>query len=168
MEIQLRNSKEELIPLKGNLIKKNILVSLSKFEADLNVRNDEIEALHQDNARWKLRTQQILEKYEVSNYLSNFQRIDPVEHARLQSGNEALRTEINELKKNSDGMMLKLKEVEEKAKKIENISMNYKSSLSDKSIEILEKEGVINKLNEEIKVLKSGSKVEELVRYVFS
>ena len=115
-----------------------------------------------------MRTQQILEKYEVSNYLSNFQRIDPVEHARLQSENEALRTEINELKNNSDGMMLKLKEVEEKAKKIENISMNYKSSLSDKSIEILEKEGVINKLNEEIKVLKSGSKVEELVRYIFS
>ena len=36
------------------------------LQAELDVRNDEIEALKQDNTRWKTRTHQNLEKYEVS------------------------------------------------------------------------------------------------------
>lgn len=62
-------------------------------------------------------------------------------------------------------MAFKIKEVEEKAKEIESTASRYKNSLSDQSIQILEKEGIINKLNEEITVLKSGSKVDELVFY---
>lgn len=64
LEIQLRESKDELVPLKGIFLV-FILEKVRNLEAELDVRRDEIEALHQDNSRWKLRTQQILEKYEV-------------------------------------------------------------------------------------------------------
>lgn len=86
-----------------------------------------------------------------------------MEHSRLQNENEFQKEELNSLKKTIEEMTSKVKEIEEKAKKIESTAMNYKNSLSDKSIQILEKEGLINKLNEEIAMLKSGSKVEELV-----
>lgn len=63
-------------------------------------------------------------------------------------------------------MKTRLAEISSKVKELEEESLNYKNTLSEKSIEILEKEGIINKLNEGISVLKSGSKVEELVCYI--
>jgi hypothetical protein len=60
-------------------------------------------------------------------------------------------------------MRLKVQELEDKSKEAEAASVNDKNTLAAKSLQISENEQLITKLNEEIKGLKNGSKVGELV-----
>ncbi len=71
--------------------------------------------------------------------------------------------EISALTNRIEEMGSKVQELEEKANTIEAASLSYKNSLTAKSLQIVQKEQEINKLNEEIKGLKSGSKAGELV-----
>lgn len=56
VEALLRNSQLQIEPLKSQV---------RTLQSDLEVKNDEVSGLKEDNERWKVRTQQILEKYEV-------------------------------------------------------------------------------------------------------
>jgi hypothetical protein len=38
---------------------------MTQLQAELGVKNEELISLQQDNEKWKSRTQQILQKYEV-------------------------------------------------------------------------------------------------------
>ena len=91
------------------------------------------------------------------------QRIDPVEHARLQNETAAQKTEIESLQNKILEVSEKMTKAEEQMKNIENKLSEYNSLLSEKSIEVLEKDGLISKMKEELLSLKNSSKVAELV-----
>ena len=57
-------------------MKIKFLAKVLELEGEVEVRKAEVKTLLEDNARWKGRAQQILEKYE---------RIDPVEHQNLKN-----------------------------------------------------------------------------------
>ena len=139
LESELSKTLKEMEPLKENVL---ILSS------DLNTKQDEIEALKQDNNRWKARTQQILEKYE---------RIDPVEHAKLKEQVQQHSLELESLNKSLQESSLRIKEEEEKFKKIEIHARRLKTLNDQKTNEVIEKESSIAKLVSEIETLKSSN-----------
>lgn len=80
LDQKLKSAEILIEPLRGMLLNyfSNLigLGQVSQLEIEVEARKAEEKALLEDNARWKGRAQQILEKYE---------RIDPVEHENLKS-----------------------------------------------------------------------------------
>jgi nucleoprotein TPR len=66
------------------------------FQAEMDARDRNIKLLEDDNARWKNRTQQILQKYE---------RIDPAELAQLKEELEAVKTSLEQAQKERDAAL---------------------------------------------------------------
>ncbi|KAJ3334986.1 hypothetical protein HDU91_002417, partial [Kappamyces sp. JEL0680] len=80
LDQKLKATEIQIEPLKQQV---------SQLESEVEARKAEGRALLEDNARWKGRAQQILEKYE---------RIDPVEHESLKASVVALTAETEDLK----------------------------------------------------------------------
>jgi nucleoprotein TPR len=84
LESRLRETEAELSPLKEQV---------RVMQAEVEARDRNISLLEEDNARWKTRTQQILQKYE---------RIDPAELASLKEELEKIKSALAEAEKQRD------------------------------------------------------------------
>lgn len=81
LESRLRETELELSPLREQV---------RVLQAEVEARDRNISMLEEDNARWKTRTQQILQKYE---------RIDPAELASLKEELEKVKAALAEAEK---------------------------------------------------------------------
>ncbi|KAJ3322833.1 hypothetical protein HDV06_002694 [Boothiomyces sp. JEL0866] len=104
LELKIKSLEGQISPLKEQIF---------QLEGEVEVRKAEISNLNEDNARWKGRAQQILEKYE---------RIDPMEHEQLKN-NVASLTEKNgqitqELLKLKDDLNAKILDKEQHVAKL--------------------------------------------------
>lgn len=114
-ETKVRNLETKIVPLQ------NAETSLKTQVASL---EQEVETLNNANKRWKQRVDQLVEKY---------QQIDPAEHDKVVSENEALTRELAELKTEQSALKAELealrsnggKELEEEKKKVENWMKQY-------------------------------------------
>lgn len=84
LETSLRETELELSPLREQL---------RVLQAEIEAKDRNIAMLEEDNARWKTRTQQILQKYE---------RIDPAELASLKEELEKVKASLAEAEKERD------------------------------------------------------------------
>lgn len=84
LEARLRETEMELSPLREQV---------RVLQAEIEARDRNIAMLEEDNARWKTRTQQILQKYE---------RIDPAELASLKEELEKVKASLAEVEKERD------------------------------------------------------------------
>ncbi|KAJ3275866.1 hypothetical protein HDV01_006732 [Terramyces sp. JEL0728] len=76
LELMEKIEQSNLLRESNITLRAQLEASGKKLEGEVEVRKAEITTLNEDNARWKGRAQQILEKYE---------RIDPMEHEELKS-----------------------------------------------------------------------------------
>ncbi|KAJ3313257.1 hypothetical protein HDV04_002241 [Boothiomyces sp. JEL0838] len=104
LEVKIKSLEDQISPLKEQIF---------QLEGEVEVRKAEISNLTEDNARWKGRAQQILEKYE---------RIDPMEHQQLKNSvttltgkNEELAQELIKLR---DELNAKISEKEQAVLKL--------------------------------------------------
>lgn len=84
LEQRLSEAEAQLSPLREQV---------RVFQAEMDAKDRNIKLLEDDNARWKTRTQQILQKYE---------RIDPAELAQLKEELEAVKASLAEAQKERD------------------------------------------------------------------
>lgn len=84
LQQRLREAESQLLPLREQV---------RVLTAEVEARDRNIKMLEEDNARWKTRTQQILQKYE---------RIDPAELAQLKEELEQVRAQLEEVQRARD------------------------------------------------------------------
>ena len=84
LEHRLKDVEAELSPLREQVY---------TFSAEIEARDRNVKMLEEDNARWKTRTQQILQKYE---------RIDPAELAQLKEELEKIKMSLEDVQKERD------------------------------------------------------------------
>lgn len=87
LEQRLSEAEAQLSPLREQV---------RVFQAEMDAKDRNIKLLEDDNARWKTRTQQILQKYE---------RIDPAELAQLKEELEAVKTSLADAHKERDAAL---------------------------------------------------------------
>jgi nucleoprotein TPR len=139
-EKNLKTRETEIGPLK-----EQILI----LQGEIQARKAEYDAIVEDNMRWKARSQQILEKYE---------RIDPVEHAKLKQDVTNLTQEIEKLQEQLVSAKASIDEHEAKLIRVNNVGLKYKKDSGERAKQIEEKNAIIAEKEKEILKLSEQNK----------
>ncbi|KAI7965834.1 hypothetical protein MJO29_001582 [Puccinia striiformis f. sp. tritici] len=133
LEERLKLTSETVEPLKQEL--RELQLTVQQYQQEIGILNE-------DNERWKLRNQQILEKYD---------RIDPAEVQGLRDEIERLKQELTQSKEETSS----LAHFKEKFFNIQQQARHSRQKLADEKLAL---EAKLSAVNEELE------KVKEVVR----